>query len=151
MYQAKAAGRNTYQVFDSAMSARARLRFALEDSLRAAVESGRLAVHYQPKLDMATGNIVGVEALAAGATPAWDSSRVGVHPPGGGDEPGGDAGRMGARRRLQTSAGMAGPGPSAMPVAVNLSPRQFAHQPVVEMVTRVLKNTGWTPRCWSSK
>ncbi len=92
MYQAKAAGRNTYQVFDSAMSARARLRFALEESLRAAVESGRLAVHYQPKLSMATGDIVGVEALARLASP---QSRlhppVGLHPLGRRDESGGDA------------------------------------------------------------
>ena len=47
-------------------------RFALEDSLRSAVESARLAVHYQPKLDMYTGSIERVEALAR-----WQAAKSG--------------------------------------------------------------------------
>lgn len=146
MYQAKAAGRNTYQVFDSAMSARARLRFALEDSLRAAVESGRLAVHYQPKLDMATGNIVGVEALAR-----WRHPSLGFIPPWAfiplAEETSlvATLGEWVLDVACKQAQGWQDQGLPAMPVAVNLSPRQFAHQPVVEMVTRVLKNTGLDP------
>ena len=92
MYQAKSSGRNTFEVYDATMSAQARLRFALEASLRAAVETGRLTVHYQPKYITATGEIGGVEALAR-----WHHARprihptVGVHPVGGGEHPGRDA------------------------------------------------------------
>jgi diguanylate cyclase (GGDEF)-like protein len=146
MYQAKAAGRNTYQVFDSAMSARARLRFALEDSLRAAVESDRLAVHYQPKLDMATGDIVGVEALAR-----WRHPSLGFIPPWAfiplAEETSlvATLGEWVLDVACKQAQGWQEQGLPAIPVAVNLSPRQFAHQPVVEMVTRVLKQTGLDP------
>ncbi len=146
MYQAKAAGRNTYQVFDSGMSARARLRFALEDSLRAAVDLGRLAVHYQPKLDMATGNIVGVEALAR-----WRHPSLGFIPPWAfiplAEETSlvATLGEWVLDVACRQAQGWQEQGLPAIPVAVNLSPRQFAHQPVVEMVTTVLKRTGLDP------
>ncbi|HTT86240.1 MAG TPA: phosphodiesterase, partial [Acidimicrobiales bacterium] len=146
MYQAKAAGRNTFQIFDSAMSARARLRFALEDSLRSAVEGDRLVVHYQPKLSIATGEIVGVEALAR-----WRHPHLGFIPPWAfiplaeetslvaslGEWVLVDACRQSMRWQEQ--------GLRPVPVAVNLSPRQFAHQPVVEMVTTALEHTGLDP------
>jgi len=146
MYQAKAAGRNTYQVFDSAMSARARLRFALEDSLRAAVECGRLAVHYQPKLAMASGDIVGVEALAR-----WRHPSLGFIPPWAfiplAEETSlvATLGEWVLDVACRQAQGWQEEGLPAIPVAVNLSPRQFAHQPVVEMVTRVLERTGLDP------
>jgi len=146
MYQAKAAGRNTYQIFDSAMSARARLRFALEDSLRAAVDSGRLAVHYQPKLAMATGDIVGVEALAR-----WRHPQLGFIPPWAfiplAEETSlvATLGEWVLEVACRQAQSWQEQGLPAMPVAVNLSPRQFAHQPVVEMVSRVLRRTGLDP------
>ncbi|HVA03170.1 MAG TPA: EAL domain-containing protein [Acidimicrobiales bacterium] len=146
MYQAKAAGRNTYQVFDSGMSARARLRFALEDSLRGAVDSGRLAVHYQPKLDMASGDIVGVEALAR-----WRHPSLGFIPPWAfiplAEETSlvATLGEWVLDVACRQAQGWQEQGLPAIPVAVNLSPRQFAHQPVVEMVTSVLKRTGLDP------
>ncbi|HMK63714.1 MAG TPA: EAL domain-containing protein, partial [Acidimicrobiales bacterium] len=140
MYQAKAAGRNTFEVFDSAMSARARLRFALEDSLRAAVECGRLAVHYQPKLDIATGRIAGVEALAR-----WQHPRLGFIPPWAFiplAEESSLVATLGkwvleqacAQARRWHEMGLEGAS-----VAVNLSPRQFGHQPVVDMVKEALR------------
>jgi diguanylate cyclase (GGDEF)-like protein len=146
MYQAKAAGRNTYQIFDSAMSARARLRFALEDSLRAAVDSGRLAVHYQPKLAMATGDIVGVEALAR-----WRHPQLGFIPPWAfiplAEETSlvATLGEWVLDEACRQAQGWQDEGLPAIPVAVNLSPRQFALQPVVEMVSRVLQRTGLDP------
>ncbi|HML00899.1 MAG TPA: diguanylate cyclase, partial [Acidimicrobiales bacterium] len=63
MYQAKNSGRNTFAVYDAAMSAKASLRFALEASLRKVIEGDRLAVHYQPKFLTRTGEICGAEAL----------------------------------------------------------------------------------------
>jgi diguanylate cyclase (GGDEF)-like protein len=147
MYQAKAAGRNTFEIFDTAMSARARLRFALEDSLRTAVERARLAVHYQPKLDMASGGIAGVEALAR-----WQHPRLGFIPPWAFiplAEETSLVATLGewvleiACRQVQRWQDQGLP---AVPVAVNLSPRQFTHHSVVDVVAKVLARTGLDPR-----
>jgi len=146
MYQAKGAGRNTFQIFDSGMSARARLRFALEDSLRAAVECDQLAVHYQPKLAVASGDIVGVEALAR-----WRHPRLGFIPPWAfiplAEETSlvATLGQWVLEVACRQAQQWKEQGLPQIPVSVNLSPRQFAHQPVVEMVTRVLELTGLDP------
>src|SRR6202162_5156900 len=63
MYHAKDAGRDNYQFFKSEMNIRAMERQFLEESLRHAIERRELSLHYQPKIDLATGAIVGVEAL----------------------------------------------------------------------------------------
>ena len=145
MYKAKSAGRNTFEVFDSAMSARARLRVALEDGLRAAVAGGALTVHYQPKLEVATGTIVGVEALAR-----WQHPGLGFVPPAAfvalaeesslvaalGHRVLAEACRQ-ARRWQEAGVGV--------PVSVNVSARQFAHQSVSAMVRDVLGSTGLDP------
>ena len=63
MYAAKDAGKARYAVFDPAMRATVVERLALEDELRAAVESQGLALHYQPVIDVRSGAVVKVEAL----------------------------------------------------------------------------------------
>jgi diguanylate cyclase (GGDEF)-like protein/PAS domain S-box-containing protein len=63
MYHAKDVGRNNYQFFDPAMTARAIERHALENGLRHALELRQLELHYQPILDLQTRAIEGVEAL----------------------------------------------------------------------------------------
>jgi EAL domain-containing protein (putative c-di-GMP-specific phosphodiesterase class I) len=63
MYQAKENGRQSYQFFKPAMNVRAVERQSIEEGLRSAVERGELALHYQPKIDLKTGAIVGAEAL----------------------------------------------------------------------------------------
>jgi diguanylate cyclase (GGDEF)-like protein/PAS domain S-box-containing protein len=63
MYHAKAAGRNNYQFFTSAMNVAATERVLLEGSLRQALERGEFVLHYQPQIDVASGRPCGVEAL----------------------------------------------------------------------------------------
>jgi diguanylate cyclase (GGDEF)-like protein/PAS domain S-box-containing protein len=63
MYRAKDLGRNNYQLWTSGMNSRALERMALEGRLRRALERDEFVLHYQPILDLATGAIVGLEAL----------------------------------------------------------------------------------------
>jgi diguanylate cyclase (GGDEF)-like protein/PAS domain S-box-containing protein len=63
MYQAKENGRHGYQFFTPDMNVRAARRQAIEQSLRRALERQEFSLHYQPKVDLGTGVIIGAEAL----------------------------------------------------------------------------------------
>lgn len=63
MFRAKEIGRDTFCFYDSGMNAHATSRLHLEIELRRAIERGQLALAYQPKVDLLTGEITGVEAL----------------------------------------------------------------------------------------
>jgi diguanylate cyclase (GGDEF)-like protein/PAS domain S-box-containing protein len=72
MYQAKAEGRNTYQIYNEAMDAEARHRAAIISALRRALDRAELRLVYQPRLSLADGRITGVEALLR-----WHSAELG--------------------------------------------------------------------------
>jgi diguanylate cyclase (GGDEF)-like protein/PAS domain S-box-containing protein len=76
MYHAKYCGRDNYQFFKPEMNARATVRQALECDLRQAIERRDLLLYYQPKIDLATREIVGVEALIR-----WPHPQRGFVPP----------------------------------------------------------------------
>ncbi len=63
MYHAKEKGRNNYQFFSPGMNARAQERLAVESYLRLALRRNELTLHYQPRVSLATGELVAVEAL----------------------------------------------------------------------------------------
>lgn len=63
MYQAKGKGRNNYKFFEEDMNARAMQRHLVEGSLRYALERNEFFLHYQPKINLITGAITGVESL----------------------------------------------------------------------------------------
>ena len=63
MYQAKDRGRNNYQLFTSGMDRRLKERIAIESSLRTALSSRQLDVHYQPIVDIESQRVVALEAL----------------------------------------------------------------------------------------
>jgi diguanylate cyclase (GGDEF)-like protein/PAS domain S-box-containing protein len=63
MYQAKENGRQSFKFFTPAMNVRAVERQSIEESLRSAMDRQEFALHYQPKINLRTGEIVGAEAL----------------------------------------------------------------------------------------
>jgi diguanylate cyclase (GGDEF)-like protein len=76
MYRAKAAGKDRFEVFLPEMHAALVDRLALETDLRHAVEHEELVLHYQPIVDMATGEVSAVEALVR-----WNHPVRGLVPP----------------------------------------------------------------------
>ena len=71
MYHAKDLGRNNYQFFRQDMNTRAIERQLIETNLRRALEHGQFTLHYQPKVDLQTDCITGVEALLRWEHPEW--------------------------------------------------------------------------------
>jgi len=63
MYRAKSMGGNRYALYDESMATITIDRLSLENDLRQAVDSGQLELHYQPVVQLATGKLVGCEAL----------------------------------------------------------------------------------------
>ncbi len=76
MYQAKAAGRASVITFDERMREQSRDRLHMESALRRAIDKSELHLVYQPQVDLASGQLVGVEALLR-----WTSDELGVIPP----------------------------------------------------------------------
>jgi diguanylate cyclase (GGDEF)-like protein/PAS domain S-box-containing protein len=76
MYRAKAMGRGTYSFFSDELSAEVAARLSLENQLRRALERNEFALYYQPKADLKTGEITGVEALIR-----WHAPGRGMVPP----------------------------------------------------------------------
>ena len=109
MYQAKEAGKDRVELFSDATRARILRRIEIEQRLRLALEHGRRWPCTTSRSDLATGRLVGVEALAR-----WsEASPGGVHPGGRGDRADRPARRVGAAHRDARPRRLARPGPDA--------------------------------------
>jgi len=76
MYQAKQSGRDGFQFFTNAMNTEVWRRLELETALRHALKNGEFVLHYQPKVELQDGHVVGLEALLR-----WDRPGFGLVPP----------------------------------------------------------------------
>ena len=143
MYQAKARGKNNFQFYTAALAAQSALLFALETDLRHAIERNELVLHYQPKFDIASGAMRGVEALVR-----WQHPQRGLVPPGEFIPIAEDSGLIvplgrwvlnAACRQLERwrAAGLAVPR-----CAINLSARQFASETLIDDVLEALSASG---------
>ena len=76
MYCAKRAGKNLYKYYDESMNSEALRRHAIDPQLRTALERNEFELHYQPQMDVASGQICGVEALLR-----WNNQEMGAVSP----------------------------------------------------------------------
>jgi len=147
MYLAKEKGRNNYQLYTPSMNAKAFERLAMENSLRRAIERNEFIVYYQPKVNISTGQVIGMEALVR-----WQHPELGLVAPGEfipmAEETGliVPIGEWVLRTACAQNKAWQDEGLPLLRVAVNLSARQFQLQNLEEMVSKVLKDTGMEPK-----
>jgi len=146
LYSAKDNGRNTWQFFTQDMNSKAVERLSLEHGLRHAIEKNQLYIEYQPQLELATGRIVGSEALLR-----WRHPAMGVVPPATFipvAENCGEIHRIG-EWVLRTACAQArkwhDEGINMLPIAVNVSAIQFRQKSFVQNIKNVLCETGLVP------
>jgi diguanylate cyclase (GGDEF)-like protein/PAS domain S-box-containing protein len=145
MYHAKETGRAAYQFFTEQMNQAASRLLALENDLRRAVQKGEMRVYYQPIIDVRSDQPVAHEALVR-----WHHPSRGVVEPGEFLPLAEDTGlilRIGewVLREACRWANFIGT-ERGLPVSVNLSSRQFADPKLVELVGRVLADSGLPAR-----
>jgi diguanylate cyclase (GGDEF)-like protein/PAS domain S-box-containing protein len=147
MYRAKELGRNTWQFYTASMSERTRERLEIEADLRHALERNEFALHYQPQLDLETGQVVGMEALIR-----WQHPRHGMIAPSRfislAEEMGLiiPIGAWVVREACRQARAWHLAGIGNLRVAVNLSPRQFTQRGLVQTIAATLFETGLDAR-----
>lgn len=148
MYHAKERGRNNYQFFRHDMNTRAMERQLIESNLRRALERREFRLHYQPKVDLETGRITGVEALLRWEHPEWGlvlperfiviAEECGLIVP---------IGRWVLEEACAQAVLWQGRGISPVSIAVNVSAVEFRHRDFLEHAIAVLGASGVDPTC----
>ncbi len=143
MYHAKEVGRNNFQFFKSAMNLAAVLRQSVEAKLRGAVEREDFVLHYQPKINLHSGQITGMEALVRwreeGGELIYPGQFIAVAEDSGLIAP---IGRWVMREACGQARRWQDAGLPALPVAVNVSAIEFRNPEFVAGVRRILSDTG---------
>jgi len=143
MYHSKGEGRNTYTYFTDAMNKDVSRRLALEEQMHGALDRGELYLCYQPKVDVTSCNIVGVEALLR-----WDNPALGEITP---DEfiPIAEQtglivpiGQFVLTQALEMTAKWQQKYKQRFTMAINLSPRQFRDPNLVAFIEKAISQSG---------
>jgi diguanylate cyclase (GGDEF)-like protein/PAS domain S-box-containing protein len=146
MYRAKDAGRNSYQMFTPAMNSRALERLSLESDLRHALGRNELELYYQPQINIATGRITGVEALLRWNRPGFglvgpkefipvaEETRLIV-----------PIGEWVLHEACRQAKAWEQGRQSSFRMAINLSPRQFQHSDLPQLIGAALALSGLAP------
>jgi diguanylate cyclase (GGDEF)-like protein/PAS domain S-box-containing protein len=147
MYHAKENGRNNFQFFKAEMNVKAVERQSLEGSLRRALERKEFLLHYQPKVNLETGEITGVEALIR-----WRQPDRGLVPPSQFVPIAEDCGliiqigRWVLREACRQARAWQRAGLPPVPITVNVSAVEFRDKGFVEGVRTILSETGLPAR-----
>ena len=146
MYRAKEQGRNGFCFYSAELQSHTPEKLALEAGLRYGLERQEFRIHYQPKIDMASGAITGVEALLR-----WQHPEKGLLLPEKFIHLAEETGliipiglwtlrEVCTRARAWEDSGL-----PRMPVAVNLSASQFGQEQLVPQLAEIIKSTGIDP------
>ncbi|MES2262900.1 MAG: EAL domain-containing protein [Pseudomonadota bacterium] len=148
MYRAKEMGGNNYQFYTAAMNEQLGERMLIEGALRNALERCEFVLHYQPQVDIASGRIVGMEALIR-----WQHPELGMIAPDRfiplAEETGliVPVGAWVLRTACEQLLAWRNEGRGQLRMAVNVSARQMAEADFVQSVADVLAQTGLPPAC----
>ncbi|MEY2892921.1 MAG: hypothetical protein RJA98_2829 [Pseudomonadota bacterium] len=146
LYRAKADGRGMYRYFADEMTAAARERLSLESRLRRALVDGQLRLHYQPQVDIASGRVVGAEALVRWLDPVEGLiSPVRFIPVAEATGLIGEVGEWVLREACRQGKQWIDAGLPALTMAVNVSPRQFHLGDLGALTQEVLLDTRFPP------
>jgi diguanylate cyclase (GGDEF)-like protein/PAS domain S-box-containing protein len=146
MYAAKDEGKNTFQFFSAARQSRSVGSLALEGQLRGALDRGEFFLHYQPRKDLRTGRITGVEALLR-----WRNPALGLVPPADfiplAEETGliVPIGQFVLCEACSQAAAWLSEGLAPLQMAVNLSTRQLGDPELPAQISAILSGTGLAP------
>lgn len=148
LYRVKEQGRNGFQIYTPAINSRASELLALENSLHHALERNQFILHYQPQVNIVTGEIIRMEALVRWQHPEFGSIPPGVFIPLAEDN--GLILSIGdwvlqtacAQTKVWQDAGLPG-----LRVAVNLSARQFQQPHLLETIAQILAAVQLAPEC----
>ena len=147
MYHVKKSGRSNFAFFTPDMSTFFPKRLALENELRAALEKNQFVLHYQPKVDMRTGRIAGMEALVR-----WQHPRRGLISPSEfipfAEETGliVPLGNWVLQEACRQNRAWQKSGIEDLVIAVNISGVQFQQRDLVETVAGALEKSGLDAR-----
>lgn len=147
MYHAKDAGKDGYQFYTASMNTILVQRLAIESALRKALERNEFVLYYQPQVDVATGQIVAVEALIR-----WIRPEIGLVSPGIFIPIAEDTGLIipignwVIREACRQNRAWQDEGLPSMPIAVNISNRQFSRPDLEESIRAALDDTGLEAR-----
>lgn len=146
MYRAKENGRNNFQFFTAELNQLITERLDLENKLRRALERNQFVLHYQPRIDMRTGKVIGVEALTrwmAGAEEIASPTRfipvaeeIGLIVP---------IGKWVLETACKQNRAWQIAGFPELVISVNVSARQFLQDDLVQTIATVLKQTQLAP------
>ena len=148
IHQARQQNLNTYQFYSPAINAQLKRILAIKENLRYALSQQELSIHYQPRIEIATGNLVAVEALLR-----WRSPKLGVVCPA-------EFIPIAEEANLINSIGewvlynaclqnkqWQQEGIAPIKMSVNLSASQFRQENLIEIVDRTLRDTNLDVAC----
>jgi diguanylate cyclase (GGDEF)-like protein len=146
MYYAKEQGKNRISYYSDEISGAVIHRLDLTNQLRRAIERQEFVLHYQPQVNINTGQVLGMEALIR-----WQHPDVGLVPPTEFISLAEETGLiipMGdwvLREACEQNKAWQDAGFPAVPVSINISSRQIDHQNLAGLVEQILKETGLDP------